>query len=613
MIQQIDKILMQVQKPIRYTGGEFGMVEKDPKEVDIRFAFCFPDSYEVGMSHLGMKILYHLLNERKDTYCERVFAPWPDMEAQMRTHNLKLFSLETKTAVNAFDIVGFTLMYELSYSNVLNMLELAGIPLLSKDRKQGHPFVCAGGPCAYTPEPLADFVDFFIMGEGEEVLNELMDTYRQWKKSGASRQEFLEAAAQIEGIYVPAFYEVCYHADGTIQSFQPISPYAKPTIRKRIVRDFRGSYFPEHLIVPYGEIVHDRVTLEIFRGCTHGCRFCQAGYVYRPVREKTPEELVALAKKLIASTGYEEISLCSLSTSDYTGIRELTAGLLDELGPMKVSLSLPSLRIDNFSLDLMQKVQAVRKSGITFAPEAGTQRLRDVIRKGVTEQDLLQSAKMVFGGGWSSVKLYFMIGLPTETQEDVAGIGALAHKVLDTYYHLPKEKRRAAPRIGVSASTFVPKAFTPFQWEPQDSIETILEKQQTLRQSIHARQISFSWHDAQTSFLEGVFARGDRKLGAVLLEAHKRGCKFDGWHEHFRFDLWMEAFEACGVDPKFYNQRRRRFDEWLPWDHVDVGVKKQYLLDECQYAYQGVVTPNCREKCLNCGAASFGGGICHER
>lgn len=613
MIQPIDKILMSVKKPVQYTGGELGMVKKDPADVDIRFAFCFPDNYEVGMSHLGMKILYHLLNERADTYCERVFAPWPDMEEKMREHGMKLFSLETKTDVCDFDIVGFTLMYELSYSNVVNMLDLAGIPLTSAERGEGMPFVCAGGACAYNPEPLAEIIDFFIMGEGEEVMGELMDAYRVWKQSGAPRESFLEAICGIEGIYVPAFYEVEYNDDGTIRSFGPTRPCAKKKIRKRIVRDFTKSYFPETLVVPYGETVHDRVTLEIFRGCIRGCRFCQAGYVYRPVREKNADELVGLAKKLVAATGYEEISLCSLSTSDYSQLAALTEGLLEEAKEKKVNLSLPSLRIDNFSLDLMEKVQTVRKSGITFAPEAGSQRLRDVIKKGITEQNIIDSASMVFKGGWTNVKLYFMIGLPTETEQDLAGIGDLAHKVLGAYYAIPKEERRGMPRVSVSASTFVPKPFTPFQWEAQDDIETIHEKQRFVRAGMKPRQIKFSWHDAEVSFLEGVFARGDRKLSKVLLAAHENGCKFDGWNEYFNFEMWMKAFEACGVDPKFYNQRKRSFDEILPWDHVDVGVGKKFLEKEARMAYREQMTPNCREQCLHCGAECFGGGICVER
>lgn len=613
MITKLDKILMSVEKPVQYTGGELGMIKKDVESDMVRFAFCFPDNYEVGMSHLGMKILYHILNEREDTYCERVFAPWPDMEEKMRENDLKLFSLETKTPVCDFDIVGFTLMYELSYSNLINMLDLAGIPLLSSERKFGDSFVCAGGACAYNPEPLAEIVDFFCLGEGEEMLNEVCEAYKKFKESkSTNRNDFLEAVSEIDGIYVPSFYDVEYKEDGTVSKIEPNNQKAKPKIRKRIIKDFNSSYFPDHLIVPFGETVHDRITLEIFRGCIRGCRFCQAGYVYRPVREKSAKELVKIAKNLIEKTGYEEISLCSLSTSDYTQLKELTEGLLEQTEKKRINLSLPSLRIDSFSVDLSKKVSSVRKSGITFAPEAGTQRMRDVIRKGVTEEDLLSSVSMIFTEGWNSVKLYFMIGLPTETGEDVCAIGQLAHKVLDRYYELEKDKRGKAPRISVSASTFVPKPFTPFQWEAQDDIETIYEKQSLVRSSIHSKAISFSWHDAQTSYLEGVFARGDRKLNKVLLRAHELGCKFDGWHEYFDFDKWMQAFEECGIKPEFYNQRKREFSEVLPWSHIDVGVSQKYLQKECELAYKGIVTPNCREQCTGCGAAVFGGGVCVE-
>ncbi len=608
-----DKLLLSVSKPIQYTGGELGMVKKDINAVDMRFAFCFPDNYEVGMSHLGMRILYHLLNERADTYCERVFAPWPDMEEKMRARGEVLFSIETKSPVRDFDIIGFTLMYEMSYSNVVNMLDLSGVPVLASARGEGDPFVCAGGACAYNGEPLADFIDFFVLGEGEEVLNEVMDVYADWKKQKQSRITFLERIAALEGIYVPSFYNVDYNADGTIKSFTKNNAHAKDTIRKRIIKDFDNSYFPEQIIVPFGETVHDRITLEIFRGCIRGCRFCQAGYVYRPVREKSAKKLVELANKLMTSTGYEEISLCSLSTSDYRELNALTEGLLSEIEKQKVNLSLPSLRIDNFSLDLMHKVQTVRKSGITFAPEAGTQRLRDVIKKGVTEEDLIRSVSMVFSGGWTNLKLYFMIGLPTETVDDVRGIGNLAHKVLDAYYAQPKEERQGSARISVSASTFVPKPFTPFQWEAQDDLDTILEKQKAVRSSIRSRQISFSWHESKVTILEGVFARGDRRLGKVLLAAQKLGCKFDGWDEYFNFEAWMQAFDECGIDIKFYNNRKRSFDEILPWDHIDVGVTKAFLQKECELAYRGIVTPNCREKCTGCGASCFGGGVCFER
>lgn len=606
-----DKYLKNVEKPSRYTGNEWNSVYKDPKDVNIRFAFCFPDSYEVGMSHLGMKILYHLLNEREDTYCERVFAPWIDMEEVMRKNNIPLYGLESKDPIREFDFIGFTLQYEMSFTNILNMLDLAGVELLSKDRKESDPFVCAGGPCAYNPEPLAEFVDFFMLGEGEEIINEVMDAYNDWKGKGLSRQDFLEAIVKIEGIYVPSFYAVSYNEDGTISEFTPNKPEYPEKIKKRIIKDMDKSYFPDKIIVPYTDIVHNRIMLEVFRGCIRGCRFCQAGFIYRPVREKSHETLIDLAKRLEENTGYEEISLTSLSTSDYSSLEDLTGGLLEEMEKKMVNLSLPSLRIDSFSLDLMQKAQKVRKSGITFAPEAGTQRMRDVINKGVNEEDLLNAVSLVFNGGWSTIKLYFMMGLPTETLDDIAGIADLGRKVVEQYKAVPKEKRAKGLTVTVSTSSFVPKAFTPFQWEPQDSMETLREKQMFLKDKIkQVKQITYNYHDNKTSFLEAVFARGDRRVCSVLLKAFKLGCKFDGWGEHFKFDLWMQAFEECGVDPHFYANRRRDYDEILPWDHIDIGVSKKYLIRESKNAHEEKVTPNCRENCGGCGATTFKSGIC---
>jgi len=613
MSQKIsDKILSNVQKPTRYIGNEWNSVHKNPETVDIRFAFCFPDLYEVGMSHLGIKILYHMLNDRDDVYCERVFAPWTDMEEQMRINQIPLFALESGDPVSVFDFVGFTLQYEMSYSNVVNMLDLAGIPLLSSDRGEDSPFICAGGPCAYNPEPLADIIDFFIMGEGEEVLNEVMDAYLEWKKAGGNRLDFLKKITAIQGVYVPCFYNVEYNEDGTISSFTSVYENAPQKIKKRIIKDLDNAYFPDKIIVPFMEVIHDRIMLEVFRGCTRGCRFCQAGIIYRPVRERTPEKLLEIARSLQESSGYEEISLSSLSTSDYTKLKELTDGLLEMNKDHKTNLSLPSLRVDSFSLELMEKVQKVRKSGLTFAPEAGTQRMRNVINKGITEEDLIRSVTLAFQGGWSNVKLYFMIGLPTETAEDIEGIADLAYKVVDAYYRVPKENRSKGLNVTVSTSSFVPKPFTPFQWQPQDRIEQLNDKQNLLKSKIKSKSITYNWHDSKLSFLEGVFARGDRKLSKVLIAAHRKGCKFDGWNEHFNYNAWLEAFEECGVDPYFYTSRKREYDEILPWDHVDVGVTKKFLIRESEKALRGEVTPNCRQQCSACGAAVFEGGVCIE-
>ncbi len=607
-----DKILLNVEKPARYTGGEWNMVIKDPQKVDVRFAFCFPDVYEVGMSHLGMKILYHVLNRRQDTYCERVFAPWVDMEKVMREKGIPLFALETKEPIRDFDMVGFTLQYEMSYTNILNMLDLAGIPLLSRERTTSDPFVIAGGPCACNPEPLADFADLFAIGEGEEVILEIIDAYREWKGKGAEREEFLKAAARIPGVYVPSLYAVSYHQDNTIQAVTPVAEEIGKTVRKRIIHDLDTADFPEDIIVPFIGTVHDRIMLEMFRGCIRGCRFCQAGFIYRPVREKTPEVLLKQAEGAISKTGYEEISLVSLSTSDYSCLTNFTDELLKLTEDRKVNLSLPSLRIDNFSLDLMEKAQKVRKSGLTFAPEAGTQRLRDVINKGITEEDILNSVHLAFEGGWSSVKLYFMIGLPTETDEDIEGIARLAAEVVRAYKRVPKEKRAKGLKVNVSASCFVPKPFTPFQWFGQDTLDQFREKQKLLREKIReaSNSVTFHWHEAKTSLLEAVLARGDRRLGKVLLSAWHKGCHFDSWDEFFKFDVWMEAFQDEGIDPAFYANRQREFEEVLPWDHLDMGVSKKFLEKECRKAYQQTLTPNCRVKCTGCGSTVFSAGVC---
>ncbi len=606
-----DDLLQGVEKPARYTGGELNSVHKDLQKIDIRFAFCFPDTYEIGMSHLGMKILYHLLNEREDTWCERVFAPWTDMESVMRANGIPLFALESHDPVNVFDFIGFTLQYEMSYTNIINMLDLAGVPKLSSERAEGQPFVCAGGPCAFNPEPLAEYIDFFMLGEGEEIICEVMDAYRLWKGKGGTRLDFLRRIASIEGIYVPCLYNVSYNQDGTIEGINPANGEVPSTIRKRIIKDLDTVYFPDKIVVPFLGIIHDRIMLELFRGCTRGCRFCQAGIIYRPVRERSPERLLDLAKKLEKSTGYEEISLTSLSTSDYTGLHQLTDGLIAEMEPQKVNLSLPSLRIDSFSLDLMEKAQKVRKSGLTFAPEAGSQRLRDVINKGVTEEDLINSVTMAFKGGWRGVKLYFMLGLPTEDYDDIAGIAELARKVTDAFMNIPKGDRgKGFVEVTVSTSSFVPKPFTPFQWEAQDDMGLLREKQKFLKDRIKSRNISYNWHDNQLSLLEAVFARGDRRVGRVLLKAWEKGCSFDSWGEHFKYDLWMEAFAECSLDPHFYANRKRDYGEVLPWDHIDTGVSKDFLISENKKAYAGELTPNCRQGCSSCGASAFEGGIC---
>ena len=609
--QKIENILPLVEKPARYTGGELNSVIKDKNDVDIRVAFCFADTYEVGMSHLGMKILYGLLNERPDTWCERVFAPWVDMEDKMREAGIPLYGLESMEPIRDFDFAAFTLQYEMSYSNILNMLDLAGIPLLQKDRKEGDPFVMMGGPCAYSAECLAPFADFFQLGEGEEMMNECMDVYIEWKKSGKPREEFLKMVSQVPGIYVPSYYDVSYNTDGTVRAIEPLYDFVPRTVRKRVVEDLDNMYYPDKVVVPFVEIIHDRIMLEVFRGCIRGCRFCQAGQIYRPVREKSPETLIRQAKALLASTGYEEISMSSLSTSDYRGLKELTDGLLEITESKRVNLALPSLRLDSFSMELMDKISKVRKSSLTFAPEAGTQRMRDVINKGITEEDLMSSTKMAFEGGYNRIKLYFMIGLPFETIEDVCGIGHLAEKVDRVYFTVPKEQRAPGLNITLSVSSFVPKAFTPFQWAKQDTMEDLRVKQKALKDTITCKRVKYNYHEAPVSILEGVFARGDRRLAEVLLKAHEKGIRFDGWSEFFDMDKWLECFEECGLDPDFYT-RERSFDEILPWDMIDVGVKKSFLIEEAKRAARAEVTPNCRQKCSACGANCFKGGVCYE-
>ena len=611
MTYDLDNLLLQVQKPGRYAGGELNSVTKDADRMAIRFAFCFPDLYEVGMSHLGMKLLYALFNREEDIWCERVFAPDTDMEELMRQNGIKLFGLESRDPIDAFDFVGFTLQYEMSHTSVLHMLDLAGLPLRAADRDERYPLVIGGGPCACNPEPLADFFDLFTLGEGEEVNMELMALYREHKTRGFHKRAFLRAAADIEGVYVPSLYDVSYHDDGTVAAINPLDG-VRPTVRKRIIQDMDKVYYPEYFVVPFVDIVHDRAMSEIFRGCIRGCRFCQAGFIYRPVREKSPDTISQQSHALCENTGYEEFSLSSLSTSDYSQLDELLPKLLDWTEKEHTNISLPSLRIDGFSEELANRLNVLRRSGLTFAPEAGTQRLRDTINKNLTEEEILETVGKAFAGGWSTVKLYFMMGLPTETLEDIEGIALLGQKVVDRYYQTPNRQKGKGVTVSVSASCFVPKPFTPFQWEPQDTMEQLKEKQQHLVGSVTTKKISLSWHDAATSYLEAVLARGDRRLCAVLEEAYKRGFNLDSWSEHFSLDKWLEVFRDCGLDPAFYANRRRAYDEVLPWDHLDYGVTKAVLMQENERARQSKTTPNCREACSGCGAACWKGGVCVE-
>ena len=611
-IQKFEELLLSVQKPGRYSGGEINSVIKDKEKVDIRFAFCFPDTYEIGMSHLGMKILYSQFNSREDIWCERVFAPWTDFEEVMRENNIPLFALESRDPIKDFDFIGFTMQYEMAYTNVLNMLNLAGIPLKSADRKELSPLVVAGGPCVCNPEPIADYIDIFFLGEGEEVDLEVIDLYKEYKKKGATKEEFLRAAAKIEGVYVPSFYNVEYNSDGTIKSVTP-EENVPATVKKRIIKDMDNVFYPDKFVVPLIEIVHDRVVQEIFRGCIRGCRFCQAGFIYRPVREKSSDTINRQAKCLCENTGYDEISLSSLSTSDYREIEPLLNKMLEWTQDSHVSLALPSLRIDNFSDELLEKIKHIRKSGLTFAPEAGTQRLRDVINKNITEEEILSACKTAFEGGYMSVKLYFMLGLPTETDEDLKGIAELGQKIVNLYYDNPNRPKGKAVSVSISVSTFVPKPFTPFQFEPQIDENEIRRRQEFLKSCITTKKISLSYHDSATSFLEGVLARGDRRLGAVLYEAYKSGCKFDSWTECFDLSKWLDSFEKCGIDPRFYANRKREFEEINPWDHLDYAVSKNFLINENKTAHNEKTTPNCREKCSGCGANCYGEGVCFEK
>ena len=608
--EKIEAMLEKVQKPTRYTGGEMNTVVKPWDAAELHYGFCFPDTYEVGMSHLGMKIIVGLANAQPYALCERFFMPWLDMKELMETERVPLFSMESRTPLSDFDMIGFTLQYEMSYTNILAMMKLGNVSLLREDRERNEPIVVAGGPCAFNPEPLADFIDAFMIGDGEESTVQVMEVIRDWKKSGQPRIECMKKLAQIPSVYVPALYDVAYNEDGTIKSFTPNSPEAPAKVMKAIVTDLDSAYFPTDIPVPYTEIVHDRIMLEIMRGCTRGCRFCEAGMLYRPVRERSKEKLVELANALEANTGYEEISLSSLSSGDYTCLADLIRQLLKDFEQQHVSVSLPSLRLDSVLKESLEETQKSHKTSLTFAPEAGTQRLRDVINKGVTEDDLMEKVSDAFQGGWSSVKLYFMIGLPTETFEDLDGMADLAHKVSAAYFAVPKNQRAKGLRITVSASSFVPKPFTPFQWEPQDTNPLIKEKQAYLRKVLHGiKGVNFNWHEPELSYLEACFSRGDRRLGKVLLSAFEKGCMMDGWSDVFNFEAWMAAFADCGLDPEWYAYRRRGKDEILPWDFVESGITKQFLWHEWEKAQRAETTKDCRNGCNGCGLNRYK-GVC---
>lgn len=612
-----DEILLKISQPARYIGGEVNMVKKDPSKVAVRFAMCFPDVYEIGMSHLGIQILYDMFNRRDDVYCERVYSPWMDLDPIMREQKIPLFAVESQDPIKKFDFLGITIQYEMCYTNILQVLELSQIPLHAEDRTEEDPIVIGGGPCTYNPEPIAPFFDLFYMGEGEVVYFDLIDRYKEIKARGGSRKEFLEQAAQIPGIYVPGFYDVTYKEDGTIEAMTPNNPHAPQTVSKQLVMDMSDTWYPEKPVVPYLRATQDRVVLEIMRGCIRGCRFCQAGMVYRPVRERSLEELKRLARTMLKSTGHEEISLSSLSSSDYTKLEGIVNFLIDEFDGKGVNVSLPSLRIDAFSLDVMSKVQDVKKSSLTFAPEAGSQRLRNVINKGLTEENILNGSAEAFKGGWNRVKLYFMLGLPTETVGDMQGIAELSEKVAEVYYDtVPKEQRHGKVQVTASTSFFVPKPFTPFQWAPMCTKEQFLERasivNHRMKEMLNKKSLRYNWHEADVTVLEGVLARGDRKVAAVIEEAYRQGAIYDSWSEYFNNDIWMKAFETCGVDIDFYTTRERSLDEVFPWDFIDAGVTKDFLKREWANAQAETVTPNCRMRCSGCGVRKYGGGVCFE-